>query len=84
MDISDGIFSDLGKLSSVNSLGYKFLKNISKDIGCSGEEYEMLISFDARQKKALLRRAAQTRTPLTLFAKATRTNYKNRCKSHHF
>ncbi len=84
MDISDGIFSDLGKLSSVNSLGYKFLKNISKDIGCSGEEYEMLISFDVRQKKALLRRAAQTRTPLTLFAKATRTNYKNRCKSHHF
>ncbi|MDD2356652.1 MAG: thiamine-phosphate kinase [Thiovulaceae bacterium] len=84
MDISDGIFSDLGKLSSVNSLGYKFLKNISKDIGCSGEEYELLVSFDARQKKALLRRAAQTRTPLTIFAKATRAKYKNRCKSHHF
>ena len=84
MDISDGIFSDLGKLSFVNSLGYRFFKHISKDIGCSGEEYEMLVSFDARHKKALIKRARQTRTPLTIFAKATRKDYKNRCKSHHF
>ena len=84
MDISDGIFTDLDKLSSVNALGYRFLYKISKDIGCSGEEYEMLVSFDARHKKALLQRAKQTRTPLTIFAKATRTKYKNRCKAHHF
>ena len=84
MDISDGIFSDLDKLSSVNALGYRFLYKISKDIGCSGEEYEMLVAFDARHKKALLQRAKQTRTPLTIFAKATRTKYKNRCKAHHF
>ncbi len=84
MDISDGIFSDLDKLSSVNALGYRFFYKIPKNIGCSGEEYEMLVSFDARDKKALLRRAAQTRTPLTIFAYATRTDYKNRCKSHHF
>lgn len=84
MDISDGIFSDLDKLSSVNALGYDFLKKISKDVGCSGEEYEMLVSFDARQRKTLQRRAAQTRTPITIFAKAARKRYKNRCKSHHF
>lgn len=84
MDISDGIFTDLDKLSSVNALGYRFFYKISKDIGCSGEEYEMLVSFDARHKKALLQRAKQTRTPLTIFAKATRTKYKNRCKAHHF
>ncbi|WP_345993948.1 thiamine-phosphate kinase [Sulfurimonas sp. HSL-1716] len=84
MDISDGIFSDLDKLSSVNALGYDFLKKISKDIGCSGEEYEMLVSFGAREKKAVQRRAAQTRTPITVFAKAARKRYKNRCKPHHF
>ena len=84
MDISDGIFTDLDKLSSVNALGYRFFYKISKDIGCSGEEYEMLVSFDARHKKALIRRARQTRTPLTIFAYATRAKYKNRCKSHHF
>lgn len=84
MDISDGIFSDLDKLSSVNSLGYEFFYPIPKEIGCSGEEYEMLVSFDARQKKAVLMRAAQTRTPITIFAKAAKKRYKNRCKSHHF
>lgn len=84
MDISDGIFSDLDKLSSVNSLGYDFFKKISKEIGCSGEEYEMLVSFDPRKRKAVLRRATQTRTPITIFAQAARKRYKNRCKSHHF
>ena len=84
MDISDGIFSDLGKLSAVNGLGFDFLQPISKAIGCSGEEYEMLVSFDPRQKKAVQRRAKQTRTPLSIFAKAKRKKYTNRCKAHHF
>ena len=84
MDISDGIFSDLGKLSSTNALGFDFIHKISKAIGCSGEEYEMLISFDPRKKKAVVARAKQTRTPLTIFAKAQRKKYTNRCKAHHF
>jgi thiamine-monophosphate kinase len=84
MDISDGIFSDLGKLSLANRLGFEFTCKLSKDIGCSGEEYEMLLSFDPRHKKALMQRAKQTRTPLTIFAKAQRKKYINRCKAHHF
>jgi thiamine-monophosphate kinase len=85
MDISDGIFSDLGKLSSVNnSLGYRFFAKMPQGIGCSGEEYEMLVSFDVRNRKSILRRAVQTRTPLSVFAKAVRKKYVNRCKSHHF
>ncbi len=84
LDISDGIFSDLGKLSTINHLGFKFLQHIPKDIGCSGEEYEMLIAFSQRNKKAVLRRAKQTRTPLTIFAKAKRKRYTNRCKANHF
>ncbi len=84
MDISDGIFSDLDKLSSVNALGYDFFRKMSKEIGCSGEEYEMLVSFDPRKRKTVLRRAVQTRTPITIFAKAARKRYKNRCKAHHF
>ena len=84
MDISDGLFSDLSKLTSVNNLGLKFFKNISKQIGCSGEEYEMLISFDKRHKKTILRLAKKTRTKLTIFAQATRSKYINKCKAHHF
>lgn len=84
MDISDGLFSDLDKLSSSSRVGYKFHRKISKDIGCSGEEYEMLVSFDKRDRKTIIRRASQTRTPLSIFAHAMRVKYNNRCKSHHF
>ncbi len=84
MDISDGLFSELEKLAVVNQTGFAFLKNIPKSVGCSGEEYEMLIGFDVRHKKAIIRRAKQTRTPLHIFARAQRGGYKNICKRHHF
>jgi len=84
MDISDGLFSDLAKLAEVNNIGFKFYKKIDKKIACSGEEYEMLIAFDKRDKKAVLRRAVQSRTKLNIFAKASRAKYVNRCKAHHF
>ncbi|MEA3370908.1 MAG: thiamine-phosphate kinase [Campylobacterota bacterium] len=84
MDISDGLFSDLNKISSLNRIGYKFMKKIPKSVGCSGEEYEMLVAFDKRDIKAIKRRAQSSRTELNIFAKATRTRYTNRCKAHHF
>ena len=84
MDISDGLFSDLDKLASANRIGFKLHYKISKLIGCSGEEYEMLIAFDRRDRKAIQRRAVQSRTKLNIFAKATRNKYTNRCKAHHF
>ena len=84
MDISDGLFSDLQKLLKLNSKGIRFLQKIPKSVGCSGEEYEMLVAFDRRDKKAVIRRAKQSRTKLNIFAKASRNRYKNRCKSHHF
>lgn len=84
MDISDGLFSDLGKMSSVNKIGFRFYKKIPKSVGCSGEEYEMLVAFSPRDKKAILRKAKQSRTKLTIFASASRKKYINRCKAHHF
>jgi len=84
MDIPDGLFSDLDKLLKVTKTGVKFLQDISKDVGCSGEEYEMLISFSPRDKKTIIRRAAQSRTALNIFAINNRKKYTNRCKSHHF
>lgn len=84
MDISDGLFSDLNKISEASKVGYRFIKRISKLVGCSGEEYEMLVSFSPRHKKAVLRQAKRSRTLLNIFAKATRKKYINRCKAHHF
>ena len=84
MDISDGLADDLAKLSKYNQIGFSFFDKMEKQLLCSGEEYEMLIAFDKRQTKALKRRAQQSRTPLHIFAKATRNRYTNRCKAHHF
>ena len=84
MDISDGLFSDLEKLCSLNKTGLKFTKKISKSVGCSGEEYEMLVVFDKRDRKKVLRVAKQTRTKLNVFGYFVRNRYKNMCKLHHF
>jgi thiamine-monophosphate kinase len=84
MDISDGLFSDLEKLSLVNKKGFHFYNFIDKKIGCSGEEYEMLIAFDKRQRKTIIRRSKQSRVKLHIFAESKRGRYINRCKSHHF
>ncbi len=84
MDISDGLYSDLDKMALLNKIGIKFLKKMPKSLACSGEEYEMLVAFDARERKKILRHVKQSRTKLTIFAKAARNKYTNRCKAHHF
>ncbi|WP_428738707.1 thiamine-phosphate kinase [Sulfurimonas sp.] len=84
MDISDGLFCDTQKLADANGLGIKFFNKIPKRIGCSGEEYEMLVAFAPRDRKKMIRLAKLSRTKLTVFANAKRGKYINRCKAHHF
>jgi thiamine-monophosphate kinase len=84
MDISDGLFSDMEKLCDANRMGARFLKKIAKSIGCSGEEYEMLIAFSPRQLTTIRRIAARNRITITPVAYAIRGSYTNRCKRHHF
>lgn len=84
MDISDGLCNDVQKLCSLNTLGMDWKRKISKNIGCSGEEYEMLVAFDPRQTKKIKRLSALTRTSLTIVGVAKRGKVANRCKSHHF
>ena len=84
MDISDGLFADLKKLSKANKLGFNFSNEIPKSIACSGEEYEMLVGFCPRKRKKMLRLAKAQRCELNIFAKARRKEYKLKCKAHHF
>jgi thiamine-monophosphate kinase len=84
MDISDGLFSDIGKLCEVNTMGIRFFNKIPKRVGCSGEEYEMLIAFPKNRLNTLRRIAARTRTPITPVAYAIQGRFTNRCKAHHF
>jgi thiamine-monophosphate kinase len=84
MDISDGIYTDLARLAAANRLGFRMLSPLKKACGCSGEEYEMLVAFAPRMRKKLLRIARRRRTPLTIFAKAVRSGYRDPCRAHHF
>ncbi|WP_200764040.1 thiamine-phosphate kinase [Nitrosophilus alvini] len=84
MDISDGLFHDLEKLSRANRMGFEFFEKIPKAIGCSGEEFELLFAFDKKYLPVIMGISKKTRTPLTVFAKAARKSYKNRCRPHHF
>lgn len=84
MDISDGLYSDMGKLSALNKKGFHFRTAIPKSKACSGEEYEMLVAFSPREQKAVKRIAKMTRTPLKVVAEVRRGKFINRCKAHHF
>ncbi len=84
MDISDGLFSDMKKLLHVNKMGIALDKKISKQVGCSGEEYEMLFAFSRSKLKSIKRVASRYNVKITIVGRATRQNYTNRCKANHF
>lgn len=85
MDISDGFSKDLSRLlKESGKLGFKPFEKMHKRVLCSGEEYEMLITFDARKKKLIQRLAYKTRTKVTFAGKIRRGHYRCACKEHHF
>jgi thiamine-monophosphate kinase len=84
MDISDGLFDDMAKLSKLNRVGFEFIKKIPKSEGCSGEEYEILFALHPKELPALLRRAKASRTKVTIVAKVVRGKFVNPCKPNHF
>jgi thiamine-monophosphate kinase len=85
IDISDGLYSELSHLSHASSVGIQIIKNLKEEIYCSGEEYELLVSFSAANKDKVLEAAKQSKTKLTIFAIATNDKkFLNPCKKHHF
>jgi thiamine-monophosphate kinase len=84
LDISDGLFKELERLSKLNKKGYKFFKNFDKNIGCSGEEYELLFTFSPKNLKYIQNIAKITKTPLTIFAEVIEGKYRSICKENHF
>jgi len=71
-------------LSKVNKLGFDFLQKIDKEVGCSGEEYEILFTFDPKYINKINKIAKKYNVPLNIFATAVNGKYKCDCKSHHF
>ena len=84
MDISDGLFFELERLSKQSKKGFKFFYDIPKSIGCSGEEYELLFSFSQKHQAKIENIAKKHNVNLNIFAKAIKGKYKCDCKNHHF
>ena len=83
-DISDGLFKELERISKISNVGYEFFKKIDKNRGCSGEEYEILFTFNPKYLKAIQNISKVTRTPITIFAKTKRGKFYSICKENHF
>lgn len=84
LDISDGLFFELERLSKSNNIGFEFIKKISKEIGCSGEEYEVLFTFNEKNRKKIEKIAKKYDVKLNIFARTTEGKYTKKCKNHHF
>lgn len=82
MDISDGLRSDIPKF--IGSKSVKFRYKFKPFEFVSGEEYEVLISFDKRHKKRLINEAKKARVKLTIFGEVIRGSYKRYGKFEHF
>ncbi len=84
LDISDGLFFELARLSKANKIGFEFNEGIPNAIGCSGEEYEILFSFPKKNKKKVEAIALKHSIKLNIFAKVIKGEYTCKCKEHHF
>ncbi len=84
LDISDGLFIELKRLSQINKISFDFFNKISKNIGCSGEEYEILFTFNKKYKTNIKQIAKKHNIKLNIFAKTIKGKYKCECKGHHF
>ncbi|MFA7084543.1 MAG: thiamine-phosphate kinase [Arcobacteraceae bacterium] len=84
MDISDGLFFECERLSKANNIGFEFFSEISNDIGCSGEEYELLFTFNKKYQNKIEEIAKKHKVTLNIFAKTIQGKYECKCKGHHF
>ena len=84
LDISDGLFFECERLSKANNMGFEFFEPISNDIGCSGEEYELLFTFLPEHQQKIEKIAKKHKVKLNIFAKTIQGEYTCECKGHHF
>ncbi|WP_299547314.1 thiamine-phosphate kinase [uncultured Helicobacter sp.] len=82
MDISDGIFMELPRLSRLNHLSFKIIKH-KKEWFYSPEEYQMLYAIPKTKLKIMQNTAKKYRHIFIPFAKAVRGKFMESKKSWH-
>lgn len=83
MDISDGLFNELNRISALNSVGFRFFRYINRINGLSGEEYEFLFSIRVRDEWRLKMIAKKNRVNLIKLATLTRGKQRFHCIKWH-
>ncbi|AXX91814.1 thiamine-phosphate kinase [Malaciobacter molluscorum LMG 25693] len=84
LDISDGLFFELERLSKSSKVGFEFFDKISENIGTSGEEYEMLFTFPKKYLEKIMAASKKHNIALNIFAKVIEGKYETKYKNHHF
>ena len=79
MDISDGLYCDTNKLLDINKYGRNLIVDIDDSVGFSGEEFEMLVGFAAKDLKRVKEIAKELNTPLTVFAEVAKNDERFVC-----
>lgn len=82
MDISDGIFVELGRLGQINKVDFELLKSKGEWF-YSPEEYQMLYALSAKNLKKAQNLAKKFRHHLVIFARAKRGKYQSLKKNWH-
>lgn len=83
MDISDGLYYELNRISKLNNVKFRFYKKINKNKALSGEEYELLFSVSQRDIRRLYLIAKKNRVKIIKLAKMLRGRQKFYCPPHH-
>ncbi|MDE6045226.1 MAG: hypothetical protein K2F85_06900 [Helicobacter sp.] len=83
LDISDGLATELHRLSKLNHVGFLPTKTMRKESILSGEEYEALVAVRKKNLRALLCRARARRVRFVPVAVATRGAFRARGKTWH-
>lgn len=84
LDISDGLGFELQRISNSSKVGFEFFDEIPSDILSSGEEYEILFTFDEKHQKKLEKIANKHDVKLNFIAKVKEGTYESNLTNHHF
>lgn len=83
MDISDGLFCELNRISKLNNIAFKFFHFIPNLFSQSGEEYEFLFAIKSRDKNKLNKIALKNRIKILYLAQIYRGRARFKTLLHH-